>query len=187
MLNKKVLGLVLLLPLCAVLFSGCGKTTGEPSILDQYKATQELGDLGKALGEGDTEDAGKALENLAKVSQKYELLEFEKAESLDLPAKFPKELAYTSDSKVTGVSDNSSDYELSFDVTVKTTDEFAKAKSFYQKLFADGWKITSQSSEGSSYSVDAEKDGASVSVSVDTEEMFSSLTQININYSKSLE
>jgi hypothetical protein len=155
--------------------------TNDVSALDQIKGYKEMAKLSEAMSSGNEKDAVTAMQNLAEIQKKYDLQEFEEAESLEIPTSFPSNLIYK-DSKATSVSDNSVEPNVNLNITLKTVDVFNDVKNFYKEEVKKDWKITSQSSEGNSYSVDGEKEGGySISVNVNSDD-FSALTSIDISY-----
>lgn len=170
MRNKKTLALALMLPLIAIL-NGCGEKEAEMPFFvpDAPAETPTAEDYEQSYEE--------SMESVMEWGQKYELEEYEATESLEaeIPNDFPKEFVYSS-GKVTGVGN---DY-----IDISTTDDFSEVKAFYKELIQDNnWEITSQSSEGSYYSVDAEKEDTTIYISISSD-MYSSLVRIGITYSK---
>lgn len=166
----------------AILLSGCGQKTAQPSILDQVKGQQAAQNLGQALQTGNTNDVQNSLQNIAELGAQYELKEFESTESVDAPKGFPKDLIYSS-GKITEASDSSSDSYTDLNVTVKTTDELSKVKDFYKNALASsGWKITSQSNTSTGASFDATaSNGFTVNIYINRES-YSKLTEAQISY-----
>jgi hypothetical protein len=188
-MSKKVLILVVGVLILPLLLAGCGKKNQESNLgaLDTAKAVQGMGevskDFEKAQQSGNPEDMAKAMQNYSEVVANLELAEFDKAEAVEPPTNFPKELIYK-DGKVMESEDNSSEGYIDLSVTIKTKDDSKKVKDYYKDLFSgSGWKITSQSSGSDSANFVAKNsNGLAASVDLSFYQMGSKLVVINVYY-----
>ena len=187
---KNFLKLFLMVVIITLPLSGCFKSSEERAA---EKAAEELseifGDLGtikdlENLGDADVADSMAAM---MKFGAEMEMKEFDSQGSLDLPAKFPKGFEY-SGSKVTSVSDSSSDGSLYFDVTFATKDDAEDIKDFYKALLKNSsdWTVENESIETGYYNITASQETDSSSENVDVTiyyNDFSSLIDIDVYYS----
>jgi len=183
-LKVLVLVIVITLPL-----GGCFKSPEEKAA---EQAASELskvfGDLAKVAEDGEL-NPEESLQGFMELGMEMEKSEFEKQESLDVPSKFPSELLYKSNAKVTSVSDSSSDDYVYVSLTIKTTDSADQVKSFYKSLLKDSgkWKVTGESTSAGYYSLDAQTlDGVEDYRSVDLDiynNEYSKLVEISLYYS----
>ncbi|MBI5412134.1 hypothetical protein HZA43_03070 [Candidatus Peregrinibacteria bacterium] len=190
---------VLLVPVTIIFLSACSPKP-QPPVVDLGKlavpgnATQALTDVAKNIEEaqknGDlqkqTEAVQKVADSYAKLGAQFELNDYDKLESVDLPDGFPSELVYK-EAKATQSSDSSNESYIDKSLTLKTKASFKDVKDFYKTLFsAAPWKITSQSSESGQASYEAQQsNGISVGVRISSD-AYSSLTEISLQYSGSI-
>lgn len=81
------------------------------------------------------------MEQVAAIGAAFEVKEFEKIESVDLPTDFPTAFVYKN-GKITSSHENSSEGNQDQDIEIKTLDEVAKIREFYKAaLGTDGWKL----------------------------------------------
>ncbi|MFA5076594.1 MAG: hypothetical protein WC480_04220 [Patescibacteria group bacterium] len=187
---KKNFAISFLMVALALVLVGCGKQqTQEAKILDTAQNIQDLAkvaDQAQKAGEtGSPEDLAKMIQNYAEVAANMELQEFERTEAVDAPSSFPKELIY-SNGKIVAASDNSDESYIDQDITLKTTDDAQKVKTYYKDLFSQpSWKITSQSTEGDSANFKAQKVGTNLTADVDISfnQVGSKLVEVVVYYS----
>jgi hypothetical protein len=182
----KILALVVVITLP---LGGCFKSPEEKAAEQAAKELSKVfGDLAK-MGEDGELNPEDSLKGFMELGMEMEKSEFEKQENLDVPSKFPSELLYKSNSKVTSVSDSSSGDYVYVSLTIKTSDSVDQVKSFYKSLLKDGgnWKVTSESTSAGYYSLDAQtpddvEDYHSVDLDIYSNE-YSKLVEITLYYS----
>lgn len=181
----KVLALVIVITLP---LGGCFKS---PEQQAAEQAADELskvfGDLAKISENGEV-NPEESLQGFMELGMEMEKSEFEKQESLDVPANFPAELLYNSSAKVTSVSDSSSGDYIYVDLTVKTTDTADQVKDFYKGLLKNNstWKVSSESTSNGYYSLNVQtpddvEDYRAFDVTIYSNE-YSQLTEISLYY-----
>ena len=187
-MTKKVLLLSLVLILTLVL-SACGKKTqdNELGVLDIAKNVNDYAKLGHDLQKAqESGDISGAMEKVAKFQADFAKQEYEKAQAIDAPAGFPKDLIYN-EGKILEVEDSSDETYIDQSVSIKSQAEGLVVKDFYKNLLSSGtWKITSQSAASDSASFSAKDSNSGLSVSVDIyfgNTMNYPLTEISIDYS----
>ncbi len=160
--------------------SGAGDMESYADIVEAQQKVQEIYD------ENDPEAGVKMLEIYAELGAKEELREFENAEAIDAPSNFPSELIYKK-GKITSASESGDETYINKDITIQTTEDFKTVKDFYKNLFSQaGWKITSQSSSGSSaYYETTDPSGMTATVDISIYD-YSKITTITIYYSGSV-
>ena len=132
----KIISSLTLMSIVTLTLSGCGMTSS-PETKELSEATKAITDLAKVAetaqktSTNDTEAAVKTMEGFMAVGAAYEVKEFEKIESVDLPTGFPKNLVYTN-GKITLSNDNGSDSGQDQDITIKTLDDVTKIRDFYK-------------------------------------------------------
>ena len=140
----------------------------------------------EAYDENDPEAAAKMLELYSQFGAEMELKEFKNAEAVDAPSDFPSALIYEK-GKITSASESGDESYINKSITIETTENFKTVRDFYKNLFSQAtWKITSQSSDGSSASYVA-TDPAGIEASVDISATeYSKITTVSIYYSGSI-
>jgi len=159
---------------------GSGNMESYSDLLEAQQKVQE------AYDENAPEAGVKMLEIYAELGAKEELREFENAEAIDAPSNFPSELIYKK-GKITSASESGDETYINKDITIQTTEDFKTVKDFYKNLFSQaGWKITSQSSSGSSaYYETTDPSGMTATVDISIYD-YSKITTITIYYSGSV-
>ncbi len=159
---------------------GSGNMESYSDLLEAQQKVQE------AYDENAPEAGVKMLEIYAELGAKEELREFENAEAMDAPSGFPSELIYEK-GKITSASESGDETYINKDITIQTTEDFKTVKDFYKNLFSQaGWKITAQSSSGSSASYEAtDPSGMTATVDISVYD-YSKITTVTIYYSGSI-
>jgi len=189
-MKTKSLVSFLFVALAAVVLTGCGKKAADNGlgILDTAKGVGQLADVGKdfekAQATGNPEDLAKAMQNYGEVAATFEEKEFDKAEAVDAPAGFPKELIYSA-GKILEAEDSSDDNYVDWHIKIKAKEDGKATRDYYKNLFsASAWKITNQSAESTSASFTAKNgdSGYTAEVEVNFPQYGSKLTEIQVYY-----
>jgi outer membrane murein-binding lipoprotein Lpp len=189
---EKTLKICVLL-LGIILISGCGKTEQKneeanmsvKDLINNVDQFKEIGEQMKKVKEsGNPEDMATAMDQIMQMGAEMETRQFEKMESVDLPANFPKELVYNS-GKIIEASDSSDETFIDYEIKIKTIDGAKDVVNLYKDLLSKApWKITQQTAQSAGGSFTAKNTDSNMSTNIDIETPpYSKITEISVRYS----